>query len=296
MEGGCPHSSGVPSHQGLASHQQHRRPPLGRHLVCPLCVGRSGEAGHQAVWATRGLPSHLSILAGVQPASQPPASQPARHAPGSPTTHGLLLPQTILPQVTNDNKREYVNLVARHRMTTAIRAQIEAFLKVGGRQPVVFLFPSFCFTTMNDYLVHQSSHILQGGWAAAFAAVVGSLSRCGRIPHAVAAFDAVGASPAQCRGSIGWLSACAPPAVVALLACKQAAAGSPVQGFWEIVPRKLISISRFLFFSCCRASGRLCRASSSPSSTTTSWSCSSQACLRSTWTTCAHTPTTRVSY
>ena len=36
-----------------------------------------------------------------------------------------------LLQVTNDNKREYVNLVARHRMTTAIRGQIEAFLKVG---------------------------------------------------------------------------------------------------------------------------------------------------------------------
>jgi E3 ubiquitin-protein ligase HUWE1 len=32
-------------------------------------------------------------------------------------------------KVTNDNKREYVNLVARHRMTTAIRGQIEAFLK-----------------------------------------------------------------------------------------------------------------------------------------------------------------------
>lgn len=32
-------------------------------------------------------------------------------------------------QVTNDNKREYVNLVARHRMTTAIRPQIDAFLK-----------------------------------------------------------------------------------------------------------------------------------------------------------------------
>lgn len=27
-------------------------------------------------------------------------------------------------KVTNDNKREYVNLVARHRMTTAIRAQV----------------------------------------------------------------------------------------------------------------------------------------------------------------------------
>ena len=32
-------------------------------------------------------------------------------------------------QVTNENKREYVNLVARHRMTTAIRPQIESFLK-----------------------------------------------------------------------------------------------------------------------------------------------------------------------
>ncbi len=32
-------------------------------------------------------------------------------------------------QVTNDNKREYVDLVAEHRMTTAIRAQIQAFLK-----------------------------------------------------------------------------------------------------------------------------------------------------------------------
>ncbi len=31
-------------------------------------------------------------------------------------------------QVTNENKKEYVNLVARHRMTTAIREQITAFL------------------------------------------------------------------------------------------------------------------------------------------------------------------------
>ncbi|KFM28642.1 E3 ubiquitin-protein ligase UPL1 [Auxenochlorella protothecoides] len=30
--------------------------------------------------------------------------------------------------VTNENKKEYVNLVARHRMTTAIREQITAFL------------------------------------------------------------------------------------------------------------------------------------------------------------------------
>ncbi|CAL8470976.1 g10518 [Coccomyxa elongata] len=32
-------------------------------------------------------------------------------------------------KVTNENKREYVDLVAEHRMTTAIRAQIQAFLK-----------------------------------------------------------------------------------------------------------------------------------------------------------------------
>lgn len=32
-------------------------------------------------------------------------------------------------QVTNENKREYVDLVAEHRMTTAIRAQTQAFLK-----------------------------------------------------------------------------------------------------------------------------------------------------------------------
>ena len=32
-------------------------------------------------------------------------------------------------QVTNENKREYVDLVAEHRMTTAIRAQTQSFLK-----------------------------------------------------------------------------------------------------------------------------------------------------------------------
>jgi hypothetical protein len=37
-------------------------------------------------------------------------------------------PAAPLPQVTNDSKREYVDLVARHRMTTAIRPQIDAFL------------------------------------------------------------------------------------------------------------------------------------------------------------------------
>lgn len=31
-------------------------------------------------------------------------------------------------QVTEDNKKEYVNLVAQHRMTTAIREQLQAFL------------------------------------------------------------------------------------------------------------------------------------------------------------------------
>ena len=42
---------------------------------------------------------------------------------------GLMPPvYCLVLQVTNDNKREYVNLVARHRMTTAIRPQIHAFL------------------------------------------------------------------------------------------------------------------------------------------------------------------------
>ena len=31
-------------------------------------------------------------------------------------------------QVTEENKKEYVNLVAQHRMTTAIREQLQAFL------------------------------------------------------------------------------------------------------------------------------------------------------------------------
>ncbi len=31
-------------------------------------------------------------------------------------------------QVTEESKKEYVNLVAQHRMTTAIRAQLQAFL------------------------------------------------------------------------------------------------------------------------------------------------------------------------
>ncbi len=31
--------------------------------------------------------------------------------------------------MTNENKREYVDLVAEHRMTTAIRAQTQSFLK-----------------------------------------------------------------------------------------------------------------------------------------------------------------------
>ena len=32
-------------------------------------------------------------------------------------------------RVTEENKREYVNLVARHRMTTAIKPQINSFLE-----------------------------------------------------------------------------------------------------------------------------------------------------------------------
>lgn len=38
-------------------------------------------------------------------------------------------PSACTSQVTNDNKKEYVNLVARHRMTTVIRDQIDSFLK-----------------------------------------------------------------------------------------------------------------------------------------------------------------------
>jgi hypothetical protein len=52
-------------------------------------------------------------------------------------------------QVTNENKREYVDLVAEHRMTTAIRAQTLAFLKgywemvpkVGSRCPLLLIRP-----------------------------------------------------------------------------------------------------------------------------------------------------------
>ena len=35
----------------------------------------------------------------------------------------------IWHRVTEENKREYVNLVARHRMTTAIKSQINSFLQ-----------------------------------------------------------------------------------------------------------------------------------------------------------------------
>jgi len=39
-----------------------------------------------------------------------------------------LYPNGSSIKVTNENKREYVDLIARHRMTTAIRSQIDAFL------------------------------------------------------------------------------------------------------------------------------------------------------------------------
>lgn len=44
-------------------------------------------------------------------------------------TEGSGAERVVWKQVTNENKREYVDLVAEHRMTTAIRAQIQAFLK-----------------------------------------------------------------------------------------------------------------------------------------------------------------------
>lgn len=40
----------------------------------------------------------------------------------------VVLMLMLVCRVTNENKREYVNLVAWHRMTTAIKAQINAFL------------------------------------------------------------------------------------------------------------------------------------------------------------------------
>ncbi len=42
---------------------------------------------------------------------------------------GLASKLGVCKQVTNENKREYVDLVAEHRMTTAIRAQTQSFLK-----------------------------------------------------------------------------------------------------------------------------------------------------------------------
>lgn len=40
-----------------------------------------------------------------------------------------LLCACVRVQVTNENKREYVDLVARHRMTGAIREQVDAFTR-----------------------------------------------------------------------------------------------------------------------------------------------------------------------
>lgn len=56
------------------------------------------------------------------------------HKPFLPVQHQALAlsgsETAICPcRVTEENKREYVNLVARHRMTTAIKAQINAFLQ-----------------------------------------------------------------------------------------------------------------------------------------------------------------------
>lgn len=106
------------------------------------------------------------------------------------------------PQVTNDNKREYVNLVARHRMTTAIRAQIEAFLKVGGRQG--------CITLRWG----GAQHVPCQRWL-----------RCSQA----------GCCAVTCAGLLG---GCAPQAHLHLTILVLFL----LQGFWEIVPRKLISI------------------------------------------------------
>ena len=57
-------------------------------------------------------------------------------------------------RVTNDNKREYVDAVARHRMTTAIRPQIDAFL--GGFWDVV---PRTLVALFND---HELELIISG--------------------------------------------------------------------------------------------------------------------------------------
>lgn len=81
-----------------------------------------------------GLGALLGAAAAVAPACPPAHVSPCiphAPAPGLPPatpTHILALPCPHA-QVTNDNKRAYVNLVARHRMTTAIRGQIDAFLK-----------------------------------------------------------------------------------------------------------------------------------------------------------------------
>ena len=48
---------------------------------------------------------------------------------GGPPGSRLSLAWRVPRQVDDGNKREYVDLVAEHRMTTAIRAQTQAFLK-----------------------------------------------------------------------------------------------------------------------------------------------------------------------
>ena len=69
-----------------------------------------------------------------------------RHQPFPPVQHWVCAasgsePASCPCRVTEENKREYVNLVARHRMTTAIKAQINAFLQ-GFRD----LAPKVCYS------------------------------------------------------------------------------------------------------------------------------------------------------
>lgn len=106
-----------------------------------------------------------------------------------------LCPGGASVKVTNDNKREYVDLVARHRMTTAIRPQIDAFL--GGfwdvvPQPLVALFNDHELELMISGLPDidiadlRANTEYHGGYSAAspvvhwFWEVVGQLDREGQ--------------------------------------------------------------------------------------------------------------------
>ena len=112
--------------RGLAEDVAHERL-----RALPQHAGVSCKAGVcllGAHWAQRQGGPHTAAMRRERPCRAMPRQPPLERAPVCASGGPRADAPRPAAQVTEENKKEYVNLVAQHRMTTAIRGQLHAFL------------------------------------------------------------------------------------------------------------------------------------------------------------------------